>query len=156
MLFDMENAFISDISEILQRDIEALINELQAVSEENLWKSHPGIINAAGTIAFHLCGNLRYFIGAVLGNDGYVRDKKKEFEPQYFSREILIQEIKETQQAVKNALNKLTPEQLLDPMPDTPPQHKGRSIQFFLIQLSCHLSRHTGQLNYLVRMLENK
>ena len=57
---------------------------------------------------------------------------------------------------LKNALNKLTSEQLLDPMPDTPPQHKGRSIQFFLIQLSCHLSRHTGQLNYLRRILENK
>jgi uncharacterized damage-inducible protein DinB len=152
----MENAFIADISEILQRDIEALIQELHAVTEENLWRSHPGIINSAGTIAFHLCGNLRYFIGAVLGNDGYVRDKKKEFEPQFFSKEKLIQEIRETQLAVRDALNKLTPDQLLHPMPDTPPQHRGRSIQFFLIQLSCHLSRHTGQLNYLVRILERK
>ena len=152
----MENAFISDISEIFQRDLEAVINEVNQISEENLWKSHPGIINSVGTISYHLCGNLSYFIGKVLGNDGYIRDKNKEFEPQYFSKEILIQEIRYTQISVKNALNKLTSEQLLDPMPDTPPQHKGRSIQFFLIQLSCHLSRHTGQLNYLRRILENK
>ena len=151
----MENAFISDISEIFQRDLEALINEVNQISEENLWKSHPGIINSVGTISYQVCGNLSYFIGKVLGNDGYIRDKNKEFEPQYFSKEILIQEIRYTQISVKNALNKLTPGQLLDPMPDTPPQHKGRSIQFFLIQLSCHLSRHTGQLNYLRRILEN-
>jgi hypothetical protein len=150
----MENAFISDISEILHRDIEALINEVHLISEENLWKSNPGIINSVGTISYHLCGNLRYFIGEVLGNDGYIRDKNKEFEPQYFSKEILIQEIRDAQLSVRNALIKITPEQLLNPMPDTPPQHKGRSIQFFLIQLSCHLSRHTGQLNYLRRILE--
>jgi hypothetical protein len=119
-------------------------------------KSHPGIINSTGTIAYHLCGNLRYFIGEVLGKDGYVRDKIKEFEPQYFSKENLIQEIRDTQLSIRNALMKISPEQLLNPMPDTPPQHKGRSIQFFLIQLSCHLSRHTGQLNYLRRILENK
>ncbi|MDP4579619.1 MAG: DUF1572 family protein [Saprospiraceae bacterium] len=152
----MENAFISDISEIFQRDLEAVINEVNQISEENLWKSHPGIINSTGTIAYHLCGNLRYFIGEVLGKDGYVRDKIKEFEPQYFSKENLIQEIRDTQLSIRNALMKISPEQLLDPMPDTPSQHKGRSIQFFLIQLSCHLSRHTGQLNYLRRILENK
>ena len=81
----MENAFISDISEIFQRDLEALINEVNQISEENLWKSHPGIINSVGTISYHLCGNLSYFIGEVLGNDGYIRDKNMEFEPQFFS-----------------------------------------------------------------------
>jgi len=33
----MENAFLSDISEILLRDVEALINEVHLISEENLW-----------------------------------------------------------------------------------------------------------------------
>ena len=37
----MENAFISDISEIFQRDLEAVINEVNQISEENLWKSQP-------------------------------------------------------------------------------------------------------------------
>jgi len=66
----MEESFIADISEILHRDLEALIQEINLISEENLWKSHPGVINSFGTIAFHLCGNLRYFIGEVLGKDG--------------------------------------------------------------------------------------
>jgi hypothetical protein len=152
----MEHSFISDISEILQRDLEALISEVQAISEEQLWQSYPGIINSSGTIAYHLCGNLRHFIGAVLGQDGYIRDRNREFEPLYWSKEDLIQEIKDTQQAIRKALIKLRPEQLMDPMPDTPPQHKGRSIGFFLIQLSCHLSRHSGQINYLRRILGNQ
>ncbi|MEY3322587.1 MAG: hypothetical protein RLZZ417_2170 [Bacteroidota bacterium] len=150
----MEHSFIADISEILHRDLEALITEVNQITEENLWKSYPGVINSTGTIAYHLCGNLQYFIGAVLGHDNYIRDKNKEFIPQYFSKERLIQEIKITQQAVRKALINLNPYQLTEPMPDTPPQHKGRTIQFFLMQLSCHLSRHTGQMNYLRRILE--
>jgi hypothetical protein len=38
-------------------------------------------------------------------------------------------------------------------MPVTPPQHKGRTIGYFLIQLVAHFQRHRGQLNYLRRML---
>lgn len=152
----MEHSFISDISEILHRDLEALITEVNHISEENLWKSYPGVINSTGTIAYHLCGNLQHFIGAVLGQDDYIRDKNKEFVPQYFSKEQLIQEIRITQQSVRKALINLNPDQLTEPMPDTPPQHKGRSIQFFLMQLSCHLSRHTGQMNYLRRIIDNK
>jgi hypothetical protein len=32
----MENAFLSDISEILHRDVEALINEIHLISDEKL------------------------------------------------------------------------------------------------------------------------
>ena len=64
--------------------------------------------------------------------------------------------IDETVQAVEDGFAKITEEDLEKEMPDPPPQHKGRSIGFFLIQLCCHLSRHRGQLNYLKRINEAK
>ena len=120
---------------------------MNQISEENLWKSHPGIINSVGTISYHLCGNLRYFIGEVLGNDGYIRDKNKEFEPQYFSKEILIQEIRDTQFSVRKALVKITQEQLLDPIRHaTTTQRKEYSVFFNSIELPFIASHWTTEL----------
>ena len=48
---------------------------------------------------------------------------------------------------------RISSDTLDDHMPEPPPQHTGRSIRFFLLQLSCHFSRHSGQLDYLRRML---
>ena len=41
-------------------------------------------------------------------------------------------------------------------MPDPPPHHVGKSVGFFLIQLTCHLSRHRGQLDYLRRISKER
>jgi uncharacterized damage-inducible protein DinB len=144
---------IQDVREIILRDLDDLITEVDATVENDLWKSVPGITNSVGTLAFHLCGNLRHFIGSVIGNDGYNRKRDEEFSRQDLSKDDLIQEIRLTRQSVDKALSKLKQVQLNDEMADTPPQHKGRTIGFFLMQLLCHLSRHRGQLNYLRRIL---
>ena len=62
----------------------------------------------------------------------------------------------ETRAAVAAALGRLDAARLQDEMPDPPPQHRGRTIGYFLVQLCCHLSRHRGQLNYLRRILEGR
>jgi hypothetical protein len=38
-----------------------------------------GISNSAGNLCLHLIGNLNHFIGATLGNTGYVRNREQEF-----------------------------------------------------------------------------
>ncbi|MFM2207098.1 MAG: hypothetical protein RL213_1073 [Bacteroidota bacterium] len=143
---------ITDIREIILRDLQNLKEEVSSTKAELLWEPLPGIINPVGTLAFHLCGNLRHFIGAVLGKDGYVRDREAEFSNKYFSKEELLAHIDATIGAVSNSLTLLKEEDLHREMPDTPPQHKGRTVGFFLIQLCCHLSRHRGQLDYLRRI----
>mgnify|MGYP002634543822 FL=1 len=64
--------------------------------------------------------------------------------------------IDDTISALKSAFEQLTDGELEREMPDTPPQHKGRTVGFFLIQLCCHLSRHRGQLDYLRRIISSK
>ncbi|MFN5879748.1 MAG: DinB family protein [Flavobacteriales bacterium] len=144
---------IQDVREIILRDLQDLETEVNDTSDHNLWRSVPGITNSVGTLAFHLCGNLRHFIGAVLGKDGYLRMREEEFSRKDLTKEELIREISSTRQAVERALSSLSETQLTEEMPDTPPQHKGRTVGFFLLHWVCHLTTHRGQLNYLRRIL---
>ena len=145
-------SLLKDTEEIIVRDLGAMKQELELTKPDLLWKAEPGVINSVGTLSYHICGNLRHFIGATLGNDGYLRDREAEFNKQNLSLEELLGTIDETIVSVQNAFTVLTEADLEREMPDTPPQHKGRTIGFFLIQLCCHLSRHRGQLDYLRRI----
>ena len=151
----MDNTFtfIDDTKTILVRDLQALYEELESTPEQHLWLTIPGVLNSVGTLSHHICGNLKHFIGAKLGNDGYVRNRDDEFENKGLSKEELLAEIRATISAVQIALEGMNEQRLHDKMPDPPPQHEGRSVGFFLIQLCCHLSRHRGQLNYIRRVL---
>ncbi len=91
-----------------------------------------------------------------MGNDGYARDRADEFGTRDLTKKALLDEIQVTSAAVDHALDTLVPDRLSSLMPDTAPQHKGKTIGFFLVQLCCHLSRHRGQLNYLRRILAGR
>jgi uncharacterized damage-inducible protein DinB len=149
----MSKHYLQDIKHIVLRDLAVVADEVRQTDEKLLWKSFPGIINPVGSIALHLCGNIRHFIGAQLGNTGYVRNRDAEFSNHQLTKQQLLDEISGTIHETDSVLSNLDERLLESEMPDPPPHHKGRSVAFFLMQLSCHLSRHTGQMNYLRRML---
>ena len=149
----MDHALATDVREILLRDLQALAEEVAQTPEEHLWEELEGMPNPVGTLAWHLCGNLRHFVGAGLGADGYLRRRDAEFSLRGLARQDLLNEIEATRRAVDAALRDLPAERLAEPMPITPPQHAGRTVGFFLVQLCCHLSRHRGQLNAVRRTL---
>ena len=146
------SALTSDVAQILDRDLGKLVEEVEGIPDDQLWEAMPGVINSAGAIAFHLCGNLRHFIGSILGQDGYVRQLDQEFTTVLPKAELLA-EIRRTREATAAALAVLPADRLAETMPGTPPHHAGRSIGYFLVQLCCHFERHWGQLNYLRRIL---
>jgi hypothetical protein len=149
----MNIQFLNDIRHIILRDVNILIDEVEQCEESKLWDNLPGVTNSVATLALHLCGNLRHFIGSVLARDGYIRDREQEFARTRQSKKEIIHTIRITLLVIEHAFDQIRPEELQEEMPETPPQHQGRSKAFFLMQLSCHLSRHTGQMNYLRRMV---
>jgi uncharacterized damage-inducible protein DinB len=135
------------------RELHTLDREIDAYpDEESLWKSAPGISNSAGILAQHLTGNLRHFVGAVLGSTGYVRDRDAEFATRGRSKEELRAEVRQTIDELTATLDHLTPETLLAEYPLRVQERRLRTGDF-LLHLSAHLGYHLGQIDYHRRLL---
>ncbi|HMG93968.1 MAG TPA: DinB family protein [Chryseolinea sp.] len=147
------NFFTESILTIIDRDLNKLEEEIKLYpSEDSLWKISGGVKNPGGDLCLHLCGNLQHYIGAVLGNSGYARNRDQEFATKNIPRTLLISEIHKTKGAVRSALEKLDPG-ILDK--EYPERVFGYSMTtgHFLIHLTSHLGYHLGQVNYLRRLL---
>ena len=80
--------------EFFERDLNKLKEEINLYKDENsLWIINGEISNSAGNLCLHLIGNLNHFIGATLGNTGFVRDRDSEFALKNISRKKLVEEI---------------------------------------------------------------
>jgi uncharacterized damage-inducible protein DinB len=139
--------------EIFVRDINKLKEEISLYKDEtSLWKVKNEISNSAGNLCLHLIGNLNHFIGAILGNTGYVRHRENEFSDKNISRTELISEIEKTIEVVVNTLNKLSAE---DFEKDFPVQKHDKTVKmdFMLLHLLTHFNYHLGQINYHRRLI---
>lgn len=142
------------LAALFERDIKRIEKELLAYENEaDMWKLVPGISNSAGNLALHLTGNLQHFIGAILGNTGYVRNREAEFNDKDVPRSELQAEIHKTSQAVLDTLGQLNPDALDQTYPLSVLGKDDMTVAYFLIHLSGHLSYHLGQINYHRRLL---
>ncbi len=138
---------------LLIRELESLVAELQLYPSDDLvWKTVPGVSNSAGALTLHLCGNLQHFIGTVLGNTGYARNREAEFKLRDLPRPELIAEIAKTMQVVDAVLANRPDSALLT---DYPNVLGGIRVPcgLFLQHLSTHFAYHLGQVGYLRRIL---
>ncbi len=144
---------IDDVRRILVRELEAFAREVELFpDDEVLWRTVPGITNSAGNLALHACGNLRHFVGAVLGGTGYVRDRPAEFATRAGRREDVARALRETAEVVATTLARVPGSVLAAPYPEP---HDGVQLAGgrFLLHLSVHLAFHLGQAGYLRRAL---
>ncbi|MBL7923688.1 MAG: DUF1572 family protein [Bacteroidia bacterium] len=140
-LFQFENYLLQ-----LKREIELFPDD------ESLWKIPEGIANSPGNLALHIAGNLQHFIGANLGHTGYVRQREQEFSRQGLSKTMVLEELEKARQCTILVLGGLSSR---DQSENYPQDFKGNflSIGDALSHLLAHLAYHTGQVNYLRRML---
>lgn len=144
---------IHSFQTLFERDIQRLQDEITAYEAENqLWELRPNIGNCAGNLALHLCGNLNHFIGATLGNSGYVRDRESEFTVKHVPKQELLEKIALTKKVVLSTLPQL---QNADLNETYPLEFAGKALSTgeMLLQLLSHLNYHLGQINYHRRIL---
>jgi len=140
---------IAAIRTLLLRDLAAFQRELEAYPDEALpWATPPGITNSAGTLALHCAGNLQHFIGARLGDTGYVRDRAAEFQRRHVSRAELVAELGRAAAAVDGTLGRLDPAQLDTNHPDAFGDGRTVTVGLLLAHLATHLTYHLGQADY--------
>jgi hypothetical protein len=71
---------LQSLVQLFDRDLAKLEEEIKLYPmEESLWKITGDIKNSGGNLCLHLCGNLQHFIGSILGNTGYKRNRDYEF-----------------------------------------------------------------------------
>lgn len=142
----------ADIRRMLLREIATFRREVELFpDDESLWKTAPGITNSAGNLALHIAGNLRHFVGAVLGKTGYVRDRDAEFATRAGSREMVAGALAAAEADVASTLAMLDDAALAAPYASGP---KGVEVttQRWLIHLASHAAFHLGQAGYLRRI----
>ena len=139
---------------LFTRDLNALIAEIDSyTTEKTLWLTPEGISNSAGNLALHLVGNLNHFIGAALGDSGYVRQRDLEFSLKDVPKAELIQQLEASKTVVISVLKTLTEADLQNEYPH-PVFKEPMTTEFFLMHLSTHLTYHLGQINYHRRLLD--
>lgn len=136
------------IEHFLRRELRSVRLELEAYPDERLlWALPQGIPNSAGTLALHLAGNLRHYVGAVLGGDGFVRDRDQEFAARDVARADLLEQLSAADRAIQSTLPRLLDAQLAEPFPEPIREHRLLTSEF-LLQLAVHLAYHLGQISY--------
>jgi hypothetical protein len=136
---------------MLVRDLAAFEREIAAYPDDaSLWAAPPGT-NAAGTLALHVVGNLRHFVGALLGGTAYVRDRDAEFSRRGVPRAELLAELAEARRDVEACLGRL-PALALDAELPLPIGGRRVHVDDFLVHLATHLAYHLGQVDYHRRL----
>ena len=139
--------------QLYERDLSKLRTEIEQYSDEaHLWKTSGEITNSAGNLTLHLTGNLKHFIGAVLGGSGFVRNRDSEFADRNMSRDEMLADIDQTAAVIKSTLAKLTAGDFAKTYPIEVFGHPMTS-EFFLIHLATHFNYHLGQINYHRRLI---
>jgi len=66
-----------ELAELFRRDITKVLLELRAFPDEaELWRTLPGVSNSAGNLVLCLEGNLREYVGRLLGGVAYERRRE--------------------------------------------------------------------------------
>jgi hypothetical protein len=135
------------------RDLDKTISEIEAFpTEESLWRVVGEVKNPAGNLGLHLAGNLLHFIGATLGDTGYVRNRDWEFSARDLPKKEVVASLDAARLVLVEILSKMSEQQLIELYPSS---HFGenRTNLFALLTLLTHLNYHLGQINYLRRGL---
>lgn len=146
----------SELAALFARDLTRLIQELNAFPDTaSVWKTAPGVSNAAGTLALHLEGGLRHFIGWHLGKIEYKRDRPLEFSARGVEQAELIRRLEAVREMVPRVIAGLSEAQLDADFPEVV-LDKPLPTRQWLMHLNGHLNYHLGQVDYLRRITTGK
>jgi uncharacterized damage-inducible protein DinB len=139
---------------LFEKELDTLTEEIKAYEQdEQLWKMADGISNSGGNLCLHLTGNLQHYIGATLGESGYIRNREAEFKLKNIPKLKLLEEIENSKRIVTDTLEQVSKKELDSSYPiqvfDEP-----MTTEYFLVHLLKHLSYHIGQINYHRRLVK--
>jgi len=127
---------------------------LMDISGQEIWERPNESSNSVGNLILHLCGNITQYIISALGNIEDKRERDEEFKASGgYTRNELVQKLTDIVAQAKDIIIHLDTEELL----------MIRSVQGFklsglgiVLHVVEHLSYHTGQIAFWIKLLRNK
>ena len=127
-----------------------MVRCLQELSEEDIWWRAHETDNSIGNLVLHLCGNVRQWIIASVGDAKDIRERSKEFsERTRIPKAELLGKLDETLHEADHVLKHFDPSKLLE----------TRHIQKWdvtcmeaIFQVVEHFSHHLGQIIYITKL----
>jgi len=152
---------MSELAQLIATDLAAyyeMVREqthlwVDPLTEEQLWRRPFAHGNSAGHLLLHMTGNLSYYIGARVAENGYVRDRDREFtEPEPRPKDEVLEAFDRTIAMVIETIEKQGAE---DWLKEYSGLREPEAAERFAIFLRCagHAYHHVGQLIYLSREL---
>jgi uncharacterized damage-inducible protein DinB len=146
--------FAECVRSALIAELKQLHNEIldaaKALTDAQLWKRPLTESNSVGHLMLHLTGNLNHFVGAQLGNTGYVRNREREFtDVAPPPRAAVERGLGEAVAIFERVVSGLTEQQLTA----THPTEKFGTVVSTLVHLVAHFALHRGQITYIWRLV---
>lgn len=139
---------------LLKEGVPRIEQCLSMLSEEQIWYRPSQESNSVGNLVLHLCGNVRQWIVAGLGNAEDNRERQKEFdEASIIPSDQLLKQLYEVMIEVEKVLDDITPEMLLEEKTVQGFQETGLSMLVHVVE---HFSYHVGQITYFVKWITNQ
>jgi uncharacterized damage-inducible protein DinB len=153
----MTVALDSLVKHALTAEIEGLRDAIReaadSLSEAEFWSKpvQPG--NSVGHLVLHLTGNVNHFVGAQLGNTGYVRDREREFNTTVVpTKSEALRLLDSAVSTFREVVTALPPERFAEPHPEA----RLGNVLDALVHLVGHFAIHRGQISYIVRLVNPK
>ncbi len=133
----------------LQKYAQSVSQYADALSEEQFWKKPFPYGNSFGHLVLHLTGNLSYYIGAQIAQNGYVRNRDLEFnQPHPPSKAEALQQL---EAAIQMAIATIEQQTFVDWATPYSATGMPEGLNRFEAVLQCvaHVYHHLGQMIYL-------
>ena len=140
----------ADYYEKVRADVHKWVDPL---SQEQFWSKPYPYGNSVGHLVLHLTGNLSYYIGARVAENGYVRNRDREFsEPEKLNKGKVLEAFDRTIDMVVATVRAQAPGDWLAVYSgEREPEAKNRFAIF--LRCAAHAYHHVGQIIYLSREL---
>lgn len=133
--------------DLYKKELERLKQEILAyAADEQVWVAPSNTI-AAGNLCLQLTGSLQHYIGNLIGDSGYIRNKEAELKAKNLSRERLLEEVDNTSVVVVNTLEELSKTELQKVFPSTEFEEPV-TTEYYLLHLLKVLGYYLGQIRY--------
>ncbi|MBN1309844.1 MAG: DinB family protein [Anaerolineae bacterium] len=126
-----------------------LIEVIEPLTEEQLWRKIDGIPNSIGTLVRHLTGNLNHYFGAGVLENGYIRDRDREFTEDDIPKEKMLSDLRASVEVTRQAAEQVTDEQLQRRPYRTPNGEEYESLAYHATRNAMHFALHYGQADYV-------